>query len=386
MTNIIAGIERQIVLRSLYSKSTQIIINSESEKKPVLFTPSEYSVPGNDIIFFQKNVAVAKSQTLAKIIQSDVNQAEFEEFTICFFYQGIALFFKCVPKKTENGIAFLIPQHLFKKEDERISANQNISASIFYTSNKRNGNFLTCYCDNNFEIFSPKVWLSFPKALFEKALPILQSTARIEYNKDFDSLLKHYPKQKKLLYLPEGKVADRNYFSYDASFSTDDYLDADFVNEALIKDKEVFIPMAESANAEPYAICSVVQESVVLSPLDIADSLNLMVACKFLAEDSRIDKDLNVAQNSPLKLLYISESILILGSEFGNFPLQRGYEYPASVNVELQIGKRELFFMIFVSRLYQNSNGKSCALCRISSISEEDRRFLYENLYKKKYQ
>ena len=88
--------------------------------------------------------------------------------------------------------------------------------------------------------------------------------------------------------------------------------------------------------------------------------------------------------------------MIILGLEDGDFPLQLKNEYPISIYVDLPIGKREIFVTVFVSRLYTNkdfdskqSNGNSskrtAAICKYTSIKEEDRRFLFEKTYNSLY-
>ena len=95
----------------------------------------------------------------------------------------------------------------------------------------------------------------------------------------------------------------------------------------------------------------------------------------------------------PLDILYLNDNSIILGLKKGTFPLQKGSEYPMSLFVTLPIGKREIFITMYVSRVYESSsffasdnsfdNNKTIAVCRFTSIKEEDRRFLFEKLYKK---
>ena len=93
-----------------------------------------------------------------------------------------------------------------------------------------------------------------------------------------------------------------------------------------------------------------------------------------------------------MEILYISDGIITFGLQEGDFPLQRGSEYPLSLFIKLPIGHREVFLTVFVSRLFDTSyyvgnskKTKTVATCRFTTIKEEDRRFLFERLYKARY-
>ena len=60
--------------------------------------------------------------------------------------------------------------------------------------------------------------------------------------------------------------------------------------------------------------------------------------------------------------------------------------------IKLPIGQREVFLTVFVSRLFDaaykvgnTTKKKTVATCRFTTIKEEDRRFLFERLYKARY-
>lgn len=88
----------------------------------------------------------------------------------------------------------------------------------------------------------------------------------------------------------------------------------------------------------------------------------------------------------PLTLLFISHKELVLGCQSGQMPLNSGSEYAVEVSIPIMRLVRTIFITVYVSGLISSplpDCTKQCAVCTISSIREEDSRFLYEKLYGK---
>lgn len=374
VTNKILGVERDIVLMSLYSYHTNLILSSKNDK-PKIISPQNFSIPAQNLIFISKNFFLS---TLP-------NYEENTEITVCFFYQGRGIFFKTVPKTATTGYGLIIPQILYKQQDKNQKQDYQVTGKLFYTGKEEKGRFLSCFSNSKYPLFTPFLWQYFSEAELFASAKLLFEIARVEIcSKDAD-LEKCFTSQQKILYLPEGKLPNKVYFPYEATFTSQDSFDVymDF-------GKEVYIPILDKSKGEkiPHSICNIVQDSVTISPLEIEDSVSSFPICRFLAADNE-EVEIIQGRAAPLEILYINDGMVILGLKQGDFPLQRGNEYPLSLFINLPIGKREVFLTVFVSRVFEysgnNNKTRTAAVCRYTSIKEEDRRFLFEKLYNSRY-
>ena len=374
VTNKIFGVERDVVLMSLYSYQTHLILSGKNDK-PKIISNQFYGIPAQNIIFISKNTFLS---TLP-------NYEENSEITVCFFYQGRGIFFKTVPKTATSGYGFIIPPVLYKQQDNTTQKEYEVSGKLFYTGKEEKGRFISFFSNTKYPLFTPFLWQFFSEADFYASAELLKEIAKIEIcNKD-SNLEEYFISQQKILYLPEGKLPNKNYFPYEATFTYSDFFDS---NPNL--ENEVYIPIMDKSKGDtkPHTICKIIQESVTISPLEIEDSLTALPICRFLANDND-EVEYIQGRAAPLEILYINDGMIILGLKEGDFPLQRGSEYPLSLYVNLPIGKREVFLTMYVSRLFQHSSvsrkNKTVAVCRFTSIKEEDRRFLFERIYKTTY-
>lgn len=376
ITNKIYGVERDVVLVSLYSQKTNLILSIKDEKPGIISTDS-YGIPAQNLIFIPRNVFLG---TLT-------NYKEESEITVCFFYQGRGIFFKGIPKSTANGYGIIIPPILYKQYDKTIEKSFLVTANLFYTGKEEKGRFLTCFSNDNYPLFTPYLWHYFSENDLIRSEDFLEEIANIKICNKNPELEKVFENKNKILYLPEKELPQKNYFPYEATFTTADVLP----DEIFFLESEVFIPFLDKRlnEKEPHSICFMIQESVTISPLDIEDTVSSLPICKFLSSSNNEIQSVQ-GRNSPLQILYLNDGMLILGTETGDFPLQKGNEYPISLFIDLPIGKREVFLTVFVSRIYSNQRKnkktineeqRTVAICRYTSIKEEDRRFLFERIY-----
>ena len=255
--------------------------------------------------------------------------------------------------------------------------------------------FINCISNEKYPLFEPFLWKYFSEEEVYNASKVLSEIAQVEIcNKDSE-LENTFKIAHKILYLPERKIPEKNYFPFDATFTT-----TDNINENVVHfDKEVYIPLLDVRLGEnkPHTICSIKNNSVLISPLDIDDTVWAFPICRFLTSTEKKIGAIESRAN-PLEILFISEGSIILAQDGGIFALQTGTEYPISLFVDLPIGKREVFLIVYVSKIYESKNylndkrlvqnpleNKSVAICRFTSIKEEDRRFLFEKLYGTRY-
>lgn len=381
MTNKIQGVERDVVLVPLYTRKTNLIINS-SKDTPGIIPTTSYATPNQNFLFIPQNVFLS---TLPHFTENS-------EITVCFFYQGRGIFFKSKPQPTMYGYGMMIPQVLYKQQDKNPETIYEVTGKIFYTEKEENGRYISCVSNPNFHLFTPYLWHYFSENDVCKSYEFLKKIAKIdicEKNKEMESI---FVKDSKILYLPEGKIPSKNYFPYAATFTTEE-----LTMFPAFMDKEVYIPFLDKSKGDtmPHSVGYIIQDSVILSPLDIEDAISMLPICKFFSMNQNEFSSIQ-GRAVPLEILFINSNFLIIGLKEGVFPLQKGSEYPISLYIRLPIGKREVFVNVYISRIFESTNyisskqtsiekNKTVALCRYTSIKEEDRRFLFEKLNKTIY-
>ena len=75
MTNKIFGVERDVVLMSLYSYKTNLILSLKDEQPKIILNNS-YGIPAQNVIFIQKNIFLT-------VFPKYENNSD---ITVCFFY------------------------------------------------------------------------------------------------------------------------------------------------------------------------------------------------------------------------------------------------------------------------------------------------------------
>ena len=107
MNNKVKGVERDLVLISLYSFKTNLILSSKDDK-PSIIPYNSYSVPSENLIYISKSI-------FNSVLP---NFKENTEITVCFFYHGRGIFFKTFPKLSTNGYILFIPEVLYKQQNK----------------------------------------------------------------------------------------------------------------------------------------------------------------------------------------------------------------------------------------------------------------------------
>lgn len=111
------------------------------------------------------------------------------------------------------------------------------------------------------------------------------------------------------------------------------------------------------------------------------NGLQLIPVCRYLAEAREKMQEIE-GRSNPLDIIYADYERIVFASLQSNMHLDSGAEYalemffPVESNV---IKVRKLFLTCCVEALYYDDNKKfAAAVCRYTSIKEEDIRFLYE--------
>ena len=120
----------------------------------------------------------------------------------------------------------------------------------------------------------------------------------------------------------------------------------------------------------------------------IGNGLFLIPVCRYLAHDAAEDAEIraNADHAAPPTVLYVSHERIVLGCTLGGYRLTAGSEYALKLGFPLQtpVRERTVYLTCRAEAAYESDDGKrTCAVCRYTSIKEEDVRFLYD-LYARK--
>lgn len=372
-SGIVTGVEREIVLEALKTQSTVVII--QAPELSIVVQPSAYSMPADGLLFFSE-------KTLLAIPDSG-------GCSVCFFYHGRGMFFKSVMRHTKNGTACVIPQELYKQPDSAPERGSQVMMRMYQTKRSAQKFYTDCYQSPDFPLFKNNVWTCFPKAEAEAGALYLKKLADLEPAELPAAVRNLVVKERKILYLPEGGLPEKNYFPYDATITRND---ADFyrdITDGVVSSLSdcVYIPLSDSLDAseKETEIMAFKTDDVSVSPLDITEIIALLPVCRFLSRD-RIVPQAVQGRILPLTLLFINDYYVVVGMPGGNQPFRKGEEYAADIMVSLPVGKRIISVTLALARIFKSESGNSsCALMRYVVLEEEDRRFIYEKYYGTRY-
>ena len=167
------------------------------------------------------------------------------------------------------------------------------------------------------------------------------------------------------------------YFSVNQK--TDVHIDCVCASGYEIFSKPVWKDIDESAQAKAK---SYLEEFIVHArQKGVAGSgVQLIPVVRYLAE--KVSKMESVqGRKEPLDVLYVSHERVVFGQKAGNVDLQEGAEYALEMSFPLPrpLGERKIFATCRVeSNYYDDKKEFACAVCRYTSLQEEDVRFLYE--------
>lgn len=114
------------------------------------------------------------------------------------------------------------------------------------------------------------------------------------------------------------------------------------------------------------------------------NGLQLIPVCRYIAEKQNQMSSIEGRAN-PLQILYIDYERIVFANSYNFMSLTSGTEYALEINFPIEssdkktIGKRTVFVTCSVEDTYSdNANEFKCAVCKFTSMKEEDVRFLYE--------
>lgn len=118
------------------------------------------------------------------------------------------------------------------------------------------------------------------------------------------------------------------------------------------------------------------------------NGLQLIPVCRYLAEAKKKIQGIE-GRLEPLDIIYADYERIVFASESSSMHIESGAEYAMEMVFPIDsavIKTRKMFLTCCVEDLYQNDEKDfTCAVCRYTSIKEEDIRFLYEKTTNTKF-
>ena len=372
MSSSIIGIERTIIIEELCASGSDLIIQPPSLKNIVL-KKDQFQILKQGILFVPFSVL-------------DVKFSADELVKLCFFYRGRGIFFQSNARLLKNGYAFIIPKVLYKQPEDTRKQDRGVYAKVFCSGKVKNGQAVECVEDEFYPLFKNNLWCYFPESEVSACVDDLFSIADLVDGKVPEDILKMLQYHHKILYLPENKLPEKNYFAFDASITENDVKIYKTIASVPL-DTEIaklpygaYIPLSETPELPAHSVLAI-DSGLPVTPLEISDSVAMLPVCRFLETPvSDAPQDIQ-GRVLPMKILFINETQIIFGTSEEQMLLKMGMEYPLSIFVPLSVGIREIFVTATVVRLYSGKKHEVCAVLKYNAIREEDRRFLYEKFY-----
>lgn len=378
MTDQLSPIERDIVLEAVQQFSSPWIIQAKGSASRIFIPQGKATIHAGKILFVP--AAAMPQEVFSPILGIDA--------AVFFFYGGRGMFFSSRAQKTAQGTAFIISPAIYKQDDDASSRNSRISAKLYYDGITNAASVINAESSADYPLFNPCTWLHFTRDQITSCHNLLFDVADLEPV----SFPEHSPAQealeisKRILYLPEHKLPEKNFFPFEAGITQDDVFSSELsllYAHAADHDSECFIPFAQSADHNIHSVCALRSDSPVLSPFEILRTTMLLPGVRYLAEtDDTIHGTLN--RQYPLTILYITESKIVLGSRQQDNLLQYGTELPIVFSADCGPIQREITGTVKISQRYDNGP-RYIVVGNLLNLKEEDKRFLYEKLYPTPY-
>lgn len=377
MSSAIIGIERDIIIEELLTSGSDLIIQLPSLQN-IVIKKNTYQILKQGILFLPHSLLAAGLIPPGEIVK------------LCFFYRGRGIFFQTESNQLKNGFAFMIPKILYKQPEDERKRGKGIHAKVFCSGNTKKGQAVDCVEDPFYPLFRNNLWCYFPEKEVPACVDDLFSVADLVKGNVPDDLMKMLQYHHKILYLPEHKLPEKNYFAFEASLTENDVKIYKTIATIPLETKleslpyGAYIPLSETPELPAHSVFAI-DSNVPVTPLEISDSVAMLPVCRYLESHvPEVPQDIQ-GRVIPMKILFINESQIIFGAIEKDLLLKMGMEYPMSIFIPLEAVVREVFVTATVVRLYSGKKGEVCAVLKYNAIREEDRRFLYEKYYETRF-
>ncbi len=397
MSDELIGIERDVVLSALIHDKATITISPVVKKnvkaENMILQNTEYKIYPQGIVFFKR--FLSQWQAIDNVL--DTNEKNNVKMNVSFYYKGRGLYGISTLKKVQNGYVVILPTNIQKMNSYSDENAKIVSGKIFLSG--FTGVHSVFEQLKDFPLFDNKLWQHFSRNEFERAQYFLKNIATLEEIQLEEVCEKLIQNTKLLLYFPEKKIPKRNFFPFPLSITTSHIEDdisepiRDFVSNTPYK---MLVPLSESPKKDVYTILGMKPKMVSLTPNDVLDTLLMLPVCRYLIKDNKTD--ISPSVQTTLSVLCITDTSILFGyqkdkkhifsstkkSGEWDFPLAQGQEYSLQLNIPVRSMLRTIVLSFSVVQIFKDEKRVGCALCRYTSLQEEDRRFLYEKFTKSK--
>lgn len=171
--NVLSGIERELVLQYLLDGNVPVTITpiDESIDKEQIHSLDSEVVP---ILIKAENISVLKEGIILLQDISDIDKFVGKNVKVEFYFNRVGLSFISKLKTVSTGPALVIPARINRIIDTPQEKKYDFSALLYYTFDKANHNYFSCFPAEKFELFSRPNWSSIELDLQQEAKSYLE--------------------------------------------------------------------------------------------------------------------------------------------------------------------------------------------------------------------
>ncbi len=362
MSNMLTGIERQLILEYLATETPPITFISEQKE----------DVP---IIFPEGTISFSNTKGSITLAATRLLPASPIEGHIQFYYRKLGLCFSTtITQNGPMGASFPIPERI-----ERISGfteeTTPVKGKVFYSFQNIKP-CASCVSTHDYQLYNPFVWRELPDSDdFRKKLIALLKSFNFHICRTPATFTKTLAATQKILYIINGKLPQRQPFNSDVCLLSAE-LPIALAHKGL---SGLFIPLDASAQT-----CAVSTE-IIKNDAELDRLLSHFCGCKYLAQHQPLP-DVQ-GRIEPLSIIYLSSYGFVLGGQKNQSLslLKDGDTFQILLEEESPIGSRLIQSTIKITEHIIGDDDKQCIFCAFTEIQEEDKRFLFERFNGKKY-
>ncbi len=174
---VLTGIERQLVLEYLIDGNVPVTLCEYIEKTDETHPERQENASEKDNETSSKSVKKLSSGIFPVALKSEqikvINQGIIllqnppqliksfsgKKVKVQFYFNRLGLYFLTEVKNIRNGLALVIPENIFKVEDEIPKKNSDFSAVIYYDTGGKNGKMdVECILNESYSLFTQPKW------------------------------------------------------------------------------------------------------------------------------------------------------------------------------------------------------------------------------------
>lgn len=371
MNEFLIGIQRDVVIDYMrLEKPVLKVICDNQEEVFFDLQSSQYTL--------QQAVIILSSKSIPQWILT-----EKIDVTVRFYFQKRGLQFDSVLQVKGSNAAIGIADKIEKVSDDENVIVPVYNGKLLYTENSKRQSFVPCVSNNNFPLFEPRIWFNLLINDETNFFFLLDQYSYLRQAVLPPSIEKLVLASKKILYAPGKKVPQKSPFYSDLCITAADITKLPKDTVALIRDEfhilteSVYIPVGKDTPQKYVSVKKELFSSIGITeyPQKTVEQLLFMIPACFLCDDQKKEGSV-LDRIPPIEILYFSDEYICFGCTENTISFAKDQKYDYS----MQIGIRTISVQCQVNHVLKRA-GKIAAICRITQIKPEDKRFLFEKQY-----